>query len=208
VNQRSKNWVFLFVSGLLLVGCQANRGITDMFSGKPSLSKGEFEGHSEVAFLLGYFRFLDSLSPEALSLEVTRSKKTLSKFHDPSRRLRLAMLLSLPPSDSQDYDRALELLNKNLEASTPNYPILRDFSLFLSAAIHRFKKQDEHAQDLDKKLGLKKTQDEKLTQNLKKLEDQVTFLSRQLEDESARSKKLQEMIDGLKVIEKNIIIGE
>lgn len=139
-------------------------------------------------------------------------KKTLNKFHDPIHRLRLAMLLSLSPGNAQDYDLALKLLTENLEGPVSLDPSLRDFSLFLSVSIRQFKKKDEAQQGLEKTMlqnfEKEKRQNEKLVRKLKKFEDRIKVLSRELKSENAQREKLQKMIDGLKVIEKNIIIGD
>ncbi len=213
MKQLYKNLVLVLISGLLLTACQPNGKIRSIFSGKATANnKSEFSGHSEIVMLLGYFRFLDSLSSDTLEVERERTKKTLAKFHDPIHRLRLAMLLSLSLSNSQDYDLALKLLTENLESPVPVDPTLRDFSLFLSASIRQFKKKDEVYQGLEKKmlqnLEREKLQGETLIRKLKKLEDRVKLLSGELKSENAQREKLQKMIDGLKIIEKNIIIGE
>ena len=205
--------MLLFVSGSLLIACQANWKIDGISSRNAAIdNKKELGNHPEIVMLLGYFRFLDSLSGDALELERARTRKTLAKFHDPIHRLRLAMILSLPLSDSQDYGRALELLTENLERDVPLDPTLRDFSLFLSASIRQLKKQDERYQDLEQtllqKLGVEKTQSETLAQKLKKLKGRNKVLSHELKGESAQRKNLQKMIDDLKIVEKNIIIRD
>ncbi len=212
MNPHYKNLILLLLSGVFLLGCQPSWKIDGIPPQNDVDEKNGLASHSEIVMLLGYFRFLDSLSADALALERERTRKTLAKFHDPIHRLRLAMLLSLPLSDSQNYNRALELLTENLERPVPLDPTLRDFSLFLSASIRQFKKQDERYRDLEKtlseKLGAEQKQGGVLARKIKKLEGRYKSLSQELKDEKMRRKKLQKMIDGLKIIEKNIIIRD
>ena len=174
---------------------------------------------SEIFTLLGYFRYLDSLSKEALDEEYDRIQKLFSKEHTLVNRLKLAILLSRPNIHYQDYNRSLDLLTKYSEDPAKEDRLLRELSFFLSYFIQRVNNEKERYQDLTQKFNeiegrntdLQAQRKKDLEQH-QKLKDQNSHLkkeTRKLKQENRQQakerKKLQKMIDGLKSIEKNLM---
>ncbi|GEM_PF-6757735 len=134
----------------------------------------------EIAVIVSYFRFLNSLPEKALKQEYTRTQKEFSQDQSPINRLRLAMLLGFTHTKHRDTQRSLDLLNGYMDDPNTHDPMLRDFSFLLSSFVQQFKAQDS---------------------NNKKI-------SRQLKKERAENKKLKTMIEELKTIEKNLMKRE
>lgn len=202
-------WSILLVFyGIGLSSCDFAGKIRQLSDSESTIKEKEdtTEKPSEIGILLGYFRYLDRLSGDELALERRNTQRAVLEFDDPIHRLRLAMLLSLPQhSETKDYDQALELLTNYLNDTAPLEPMLRDFSLFLSASILHFKNQEERYRDLDKTLRIQEEAYRNLDKMLKKQEEQYRSLARKLKIEETRSGKLQKMIEELKTIEKNIM---
>lgn len=198
----------LLFYGVAFSGCDLAGKIRQLSNSENTTKekKNKTENTSEIGILLGYFRHLDKLSKDKLALERKNTQKAALEFDDPIHRLRLAMLLSLPQhSESQDYDHALELLTNYLNDTATIDPMLRDFSLFLSAFIRHLKEQEEGNRHLDKTLKKQEHRNRHLDEILKKQEAQYQELAQKLKLEETRSGKLQKMIEELKTIEKNIM---
>jgi len=131
----------------------------------------------EIAVIVSYFRFLNSLPEKALKQEHARTQKEFAQDQSPINRLRLAMLLGFTQTKHRDTQRSLELLNSYMENPDTQDPMLRDFSFLLASFVQQFKHQDKGY--------------EKVRQQLKK--------------ERTENKKLKKMIEELKTIEKNIM---
>lgn len=209
-------WLLLLSCGFSAFSCK-NLKHTD-------LNFMVLEGHtapqkSEIFTLLDYFRYLDSLSKEALDEEFDRVQKVFSNERNLADRLKLAILLSRPNTHYQDYNHSLELLTKYSEDPAKEDRLLRELSFFLSYFIQRIKNEEERRQDLAKGLNEIEARNEELQaqgkKNLeqnkslkernKKLEKETRKLKEENKKKTKESKKLQKMIDGLKSIEKKLM---
>lgn len=131
----------------------------------------------EIAVIVSYFRFLNSLPEKALKQEHARTQKEFAANQSPINRLRLAMLLGFTNTKHRDTQRSLDLLNSYMKNPDSQDPMLRDFSFLLASFVQQFKKQDQTY--------------EKVRQQLHK--------------ERTKNKKLNKMIEDLKTIETNIM---
>ncbi|NOY84548.1 MAG: hypothetical protein GXO96_06975 [Nitrospirae bacterium] len=134
----------------------------------------------EIAVIVSYFRFLNSLPEKALKQEHTRTQKEFAEDGSTINRLRLAILLGFAKTKHRDTQASLDLLNHDLENLTSLDPMLRDFSYLLATFVQKFKKQDKA----------------------------YKTLKQQLNKERAENKKLKKMIEALKTIEKNLVAPE
>lgn len=131
----------------------------------------------EIAIIVSYFRFLNSLPEKALKQEHTRTQKEFSKNSSVINRLRLAMLLGFTNTKHRDSQGALDLLNRYLEDPDTIDPMLRDFSFLLVSLGQQLKDQDKA----------------------------YKAIIQQLKKGRAENKKLKKMIEELKTIEKNLV---
>lgn len=134
----------------------------------------------EIAVIVSYFRFLNSLPEKALKQEHARTQKEFAKDGSTINRLRLAILLGFAKTKHRDTQASLDLLNRDLENPTSLDPMLRDFSYLLATFVQKFKKQDKA----------------------------YKTLKQQLNKGRAENKKLKKMIEALKTIEKNLVDPE
>ncbi len=134
----------------------------------------------EIAVIVSYFRFLNSLPEKALKQEHARTQKEFAEDSSAVNRLRLAILLGFANTKHKDTQASLDLLNRYLENPTSLDPMLRDFSYLLSTFVQKFKNQDKA----------------------------YKTLKQQLKKERAENKKLNKMIEALKTIEKNLVNPE
>lgn len=131
----------------------------------------------EIAVIVSYFRFLNSLPEKALKQEHTRTQKEFSENSSAINRLRLAMLLGFTNTKHRDSQGALDLLNRYLEDPDPIDPMLRDFSFLLVSLGQQLKDQDKA----------------------------YKAIIQQLKKGRTENKKLKKMIEELKTIEKNLV---
>ncbi len=131
----------------------------------------------EIAVIVSYFRFLNSLPEKALKQEHARTQKEFAEDGSAINRLRLAILLGFAKTKHRDTQASLDLLNRDLENPTSLDPMLRDFSYLLATFVQKFKKQDKA----------------------------YKTLKQQLNKGRAENKKLKKMIEALKTIEKNLV---
>ena len=131
----------------------------------------------EIAVIVSYFRFLNSLPEKALKQEHARTQKEFSENSSPLNRLRLAILLGFANTKHRDTQASLDLLNRYLENPTSLDPMLRDFSYLLATFVQKIKNQDKA----------------------------YKTLNQQFKKGRAENKKLNKMIEALKTIEKNLI---
>ncbi len=131
----------------------------------------------EMAVIVSYFRFLNSLPEKALKQEHERTKKEFENNKSPVNRLRLAMILGYTDPQYRDTKHALALLKTYLDDPGEQDPTLRDFSFMLTYFVQQMKNQEDEYQ--------------KITQQLKK--------------EQEENEKLNKMIEELKTIEKNLM---
>ncbi len=131
----------------------------------------------EIAVIVSYFRFLNSLPEKALKQEHARTQKEFAENSSPLNRLRLAILLGFANTKHRDTQASLDLLNRYLENPTSLDPMLRDFSYLLATFVQKIKNQDKA----------------------------YKTLNQQFKKGRAENKKLNKMIEALKTIEKNLI---
>lgn len=131
----------------------------------------------EIAVIVSYFRFLNSLPEKALKQEHARTQKEFAADSSAINRLRLAMLLGFTNTKHRDTQRSLELLNRYLEDPKTLDPMLRDFSFLLASFVQKLKQQDKA----------------------------YKIISHELKKGRTENKKLKKMIEELKTIEKNLV---
>ncbi len=129
-----------------------------------------------LAIIVSYFRFLNSLPEKAIAQEHRRTEKEFKQNNNPVNRLRLAMLLGLSKSRHRDTDQSLSLLAAFLDKPDQD-PLLKDFSFLLYTLIQERQSEAKHHSDLSIKL----------------------------KKEAGENKKLKKMIEELKTIEENIM---
>jgi hypothetical protein len=128
---------------------------------------------STTQSIFDYFAYINTLSEEELSAEYAQAKDAFSQNNQPLNRLRLALLLGLPQAGFKDYDRSLDLLAEYLDDPNSQDQFFKEFSLFLSAMILKFKEQDQRARNLDVKLKEESEVLQKKLEELKTIEKTI-----------------------------------
>ena len=137
----------------------------------------EIKKPEEMAVIVSYFRFLNSLPEKALKQEYERTNKEFENNKSPVNRLRLVMILGYTDPQYRDTKQSLALLKSYVDDPGEQDTMLRDFSFMLSYFVQQMKNQEDEYQ--------------KITQQLKKGQEE--------------NEKLNKMIEELKTIEKNLM---
>lgn len=169
--------------GLLLCGCAAPGGQGSGPAGLGTDSAVRFNGFcrcSDMADLLAYYQRIRTLGGDELAVEYGAATQALAKQKSDAGRLRLAMLFSLPGAAFRDDGRAAALAEDVASRKSPESSSLRPLALFIAATANEQRRHEERNQKL----------------------------SQRLQEEEKRADALQQKLDGLKAIEKNILDRE
>jgi len=135
---------------------------------------------ADSAEVLAYFQHIKALSANALVTENTAAAQALSKHRSDSNRLKLALLLLLPNTAFKDEARAAALADEVLSNKTADTPQLKHLALLVATFANEQKRQEERFQQLAQKQ----------------------------KDDEKRADALQQKLDALKSIEKDLIKRE
>lgn len=135
---------------------------------------------ADVSEVLAYFQHIKTLSANALVTENAAAAQALSKQRSDSNRLKLALLLLLPNTAFKDEARAAALADEVLNNKTADAPHLKNLALLVAAVANEQKRQDERFWQLAQKQ----------------------------KDDEKRADALQQKLDALKSIEKDLIKRE
>ncbi len=135
---------------------------------------------ADSAEVLAYFQHLKALSGNALLAENTAAAQALSKQRSDSNRLKLALLLLLPNTAFKDEGRAAALADEVLNNKNADAPQLKQLALLVASVANEQKRQEERYQQLAQKQ----------------------------KDDEKRADALQQKLDALKSIEKDLIKRE
>jgi len=135
---------------------------------------------ADSAEVLAYFQHLKALSGNALVAENTAAAQALSKHRSDSNRLKLALLLLLPNTAFKDEGRAAALADEVLNNKTTDAPQLKHLALLISTVANEQKRQEERYQQIAQKQ----------------------------KDDEKRADALQQKLNALKSIEKDLIKRE
>jgi len=166
------------VLALLLGGCAALGGPTS-----PTDTAVRFNGFcrcAEAADLLTYQQRLRTMSADDLGAEYAAASQSLAKQKSDAARLRLAMLLSLPGAAFRDDGRAAALAEEVASRKNPDSAGLRPLAALIAANANEQRRQEERYQKL----------------------------AQRAQEEEKRADALQQKLDGLKAIEKNLLNRE
>lgn len=175
-------WVFtLLLCGLGLGACvqPAQRGAPGAPANGAWNSPETLRG-ADSAEALAYFQRIKGLSGDALAAEHAAASQALAKRRSDVNRLRLALLLILPRTAFKDEGRAMALANEVATNKAADAPEMKHLALLLAAIANEQKQQEERLQQLVQKQ----------------------------KDDEKRADALQQKLDALKSIEKDLIQRE
>jgi hypothetical protein len=135
---------------------------------------------ADVADLLEYHQRIRTLGSDELATEYAAANHSLVKQKSDAARLRLAILLSVPGTPFRDDGRAAALAEEVVIRKNPDNSSLRPLAALVAANASEQRRQEERSQ----KLG------------------------QRLQEEEKRADTLQQKLDGLKAIEKNLLNRE
>mgnify|MGYP000126633066 CR=1 FL=1 len=135
---------------------------------------------ADSAEVLAYFQRIKGLSGDALAAEHAAASQALTKRRSDVNRLKLALLLSLPRTPFKDEGRAAALANEVANNKAADAPEMKHLALLLAAIANEQKQQEERWQQLAQKQ----------------------------KDDEKRAEALQQKLDALKSIEKDLIQRE
>lgn len=173
-------WLGTLGLSLLLAGCAAP---SQMGVGTGLGAETRFNAFcrcADAAELLAYQQRIRAMSGEELAAEYTAASQTLAKQKSDMARLRLAMLLSLPGAAFRDDGRAVALADEVASRRNSDGGGLRPLAALIAANAGEQRRQEERTQKLAQKL----------------------------QEEEKRADALQQKLDGLKAIEKNLLNRE
>ncbi len=136
---------------------------------------------SQADELLQYYDFARKLSASELTKEYEKARQNLAQSKVDGNKLRLALLLTLPNTSFKDNATAQTLVNDILKDNKASNPGLHALANLLSASLAE---QQEMAQ---------------------KNKDEQKDLTQKWKDEQKRADGLQEKVDAIKSMEKNLI---
>jgi hypothetical protein len=135
---------------------------------------------ADTADLLAYQQRVRGLSGDELAAEYASASQALARQKTDVNRLRLALLLSLPGAAFRDDGRAASLADEVASRKGGNEGGLRSLAALVAASAAERRQQEERSQKLAQKL----------------------------QEEEKRADALQQKLDGLKAIEKNLLNRE
>lgn len=135
---------------------------------------------SEVATLLAYSQRIRSLPHDGLAAEYALANQALAKQRSDSLRLRLALLLTLPNAPFRDDSRGAALAEEVFNNKNGDNAELKALAQYIVTVANEQKRQEERYQ----------------------------LLAQKLKEEEKRAEALQQKVDALKSIEKDLINRE
>jgi hypothetical protein len=167
------------------------------------------EAHAaiDIASVLHYFAYVDSLEGPDLEREYRLAADELARSESAANQLRMALLRSLPGTPFSDFPGALALL-ESVHQRNPESQSLGDFSHLLRIMLGERMALDAKRQEAVAKLAherqrLDSTQ-QKLTSEQQKLTSELEIAARRLKDQQARGDVLEKKIEEVKQIEKSM----
>lgn len=162
----------------VLAGCATPGGPAGL-----GADPGRFNGFcrcADAVELLGYQQRIRAMGSDELAAEYAAAGQVLAKQKSDAARLRLAMLLSLPGASFRDDGRAVALAEEVAGRKNPDSSGLRPLASLIAVTAGEQRRQEERNQKLAQKL----------------------------QEEEKRADALQQKLDGLKAIEKNLLNRE
>ena len=139
------------------------------------------EAHgADGAEVLAYFQRIKGLSVDGLTVEHAVAAQALAKRRSDVNRLKLALLLIQPRTPFKDEGRAAALASEVANNKAADAPEMKNLALLLAAIANEQRQQEERLQQLAQKQ----------------------------KDEEKRADALQQKLDALKSIEKDLIQRE
>lgn len=135
---------------------------------------------ADAVEVLAYFQHIKTLPATALAAENAAAAQALSKQRSDSNRLKLALLLLLPNTAFKDEARAAALADEVLNNKAADTPHLKNLALLIAAVANEQKRQEER----------------------------FLQLAQKQKDDEKRADALQQKLDALKSIEKDLIKRE
>lgn len=135
---------------------------------------------ADAADMLAYHQRIYAMTGEELNAEYAAISQGLAKQKSDTARLRLAMLLSVAGTSFHDGGRAKALAEEVAKSKNADSSALRSLASMIAANIAEQRRQDERSQKL----------------------------AQRVQEEEKRADALQQKLDGLKAIEKNLLNRE
>jgi len=170
---------------LLLLLCGLCLGACAQLEQRATPTNGAWSGPeaqhgADSTEVLAYFQRIKGLSGDALAAEHAAASQALAKRRSDVHRLKLALLLILPRTSFKDEGRAAALANEVANNKAADAPEMKNLALLLATIATEQKQQDERWQQLAQKQ----------------------------KDDEKRAEALQQKLDALKNIEKDLIQRE
>ena len=164
------------------------------------------EAHAaiDIASVLHYFAYVDSLRGPDLEREYRLAADELARSESAANQLRMALLRSLPGTPFSDVPGALALL-ESVHQRNPESQSLGDFSHLLRIMLEERMALDAKRQEAVANVGPRTAAprfDSDSTQQ--KLMSEREIAARRLKDQQARSDLLEKKIEEVKQIEKSM----
>jgi cellulose biosynthesis protein BcsQ len=170
--------LLLALLGTLLPGCAAKGD--RLSSGNECFGRICVGQSAEAGELLAYNQRIRSLSPEELNSEYAIATQALTRQKSDANRLRIVLLLTQPNASFRDDTRAAALIDEVLANRPAENSAMKALAQLLGAMVNERRRQEDRYQKLNQKLG----------------------------DEEKRADALQQKLEALKTIEKNLINRE
>jgi hypothetical protein len=160
------------------------------------------EAHAaiDIASVLHYFAYVDSLRGPDLEREYRLAADELARSESAANQLRKALLLSLPGTPFADFPGALALL-ESVHQRNPESQSLGDFSHLLRIMLEQRMALDAKRQEAVAKLAPER---QRLDSTQQKLNSELEIAARRLKDQQARCDLLEKKIEEVKQIEKSM----
>jgi hypothetical protein len=164
------------------------------------------EAHAaiDIASVLHYFAYVDSLRGPDLEREYRLAADELARSESAANQLRMALLRSLPGTPFSDFPGALALL-ESVHQRNPESQSLGDFSHLLRIMLEERMALDAKRQEAVAKLAHERQRlDSTQHSTQQKLMSEREIAARRLKDQQARSDLLEKKIEEVKQIEKSM----
>lgn len=165
--------LFLLAVGIATSGCAGHNGNHERDYGASRSSSSD----EEAVRMIHYEHYLRGLRKDLLDVEHAGVEKAYAERGTEDLFFNYVILLTLPDTDFQDDNRAIELLNGYLSSNRDMPPGSREYAEHLLAVV-----REREA-----------------------LHERVRALEQQLQQERRHSRELKEKLEALKKIEKSIM---
>ncbi len=200
LRRRRISWLFM----LLLTACASTPLPAPIETGPAPrwMTPSRGADSSEIANLLRYVAYVETLHGPDLESEYRLTAEELSNEPSPSNRLRMALLLSLVPSRLPAEVNAPALLEPLLlrEHDAPSES-LRDLAILLQATLEQRAALDRRARSALAQLLEERKRAELVQQ---KLASDVDAATQKMREQQARCELLERKIEEVKQIEKSM----